>query len=740
MKFKNIIFTYLILAIFSWQSIAQNNKETNDYCYSWGNFDNSTKIMNVTFADIDNDSGKPSDANGHAYSDYTETQATSILQGENTAISVKMSGLSTVYARAWIDWNQNGYFNDSGEEYDIGSVYSSTGAIVSLSFTVPTTAKTGKTRMRVSADEGYYPNSCTIDIDGEVEDYTVYVVSDNYCTSWGNNNTNVSTVNVEFNTINNSSGKPLEAGIHAYSDYMTITTDVTKEEVYDLSVTVNNDNTWKTVTTAWIDWNQDGDFDDTGEEYDLGTAAWETTDVLTTNSPLSITIPATAETGFTVMRITTSYGGAEISCETDFDGEVEDYYINVEAVPSTDPIATATITAGCGTGSVTISSNLTGNQYFYLFDGAGSLLDYWSGDASSHEFTGLNDGVYKGKVKNDGIMSPYSSDVTLTNYPNPTEATSVTATNTTITSGESTILSYSGGSGTTFKWYSTSCGSGLVGNGNNLLVSPTSTTTYYGRWENACGNSSCKSVTITVTSGTTFTIPYTQDFESVTFPPDGWTKDIIDVSNDITRDDEQNNTSGGNYSARFSSLQSSSDYNQYLYTPAFLIPTNCTLKFWHKKFNGDAEDLQWGVATTTNSDDYTWTSVSLSENDWQQTVIDLSSYAGQTVHIGFHYYGDYLYYVYLDDVELLKTSNVLSLESGIKVFPNPSNGRFNIKFTNDFSKGNISISDITGKVIYSNVLTPSIKQEIDLGSQTKGVYFIKLNIDGETYISKLILK
>ena len=48
---------------------------------------------------------------------------------------------------------------------------------------------------------------------------------------------------------------------------------------------------------VWIDWNQDCDFDDDNEEYDLGTAN-NAPDIATTLSPLSVTIPSDALLGF----------------------------------------------------------------------------------------------------------------------------------------------------------------------------------------------------------------------------------------------------------------------------------------------------------------------------------------------------------------------------------------------------------------------------------------------------------
>jgi hypothetical protein len=57
-----------------------------------------------------------------------------------------------------------------------------------------------------------------------------------------------------------------------------------------------------------------------------------------------------------------------------------------------------------------------------------------------------------------------------------------------------------------FRWMTGSCDGTSVGTGNNLVVSPSNTTTYYGRWENSCGNSTCQTVTVNVSSLTTSVI------------------------------------------------------------------------------------------------------------------------------------------------------------------------------------------------------------------------------------------
>ena len=144
-----------------------------------------------------------------------------------------------------------------------------------------------------------------------------------YCSSYGNTSYQTSVTLVNFNTINNSSGKP-----SGYSDYTSITTEVIKGSSYNLTVNVNTDGNYWVYARAWIDWNGNGSFNDTGESYNLGNAR-NTTNGPTSLSPLAITVPAGAVTGTTRMRVSAKYNSYPAPCETNFDGEVEDYTLSV---------------------------------------------------------------------------------------------------------------------------------------------------------------------------------------------------------------------------------------------------------------------------------------------------------------------------------------------------------------------------------------------------------------------------
>ncbi|GAA4805905.1 zinc-dependent metalloprotease family protein [Litoribaculum gwangyangense] len=148
------------------------------------------------------------------------------------------------------------------------------------------------------------------------------------CRSAGNTDYNTGITLVQFNTINNSSGKP-----SGYSDYRSISTDLNRNSSYNLTVNLNTVFSNVTVAAkAWIDWNQNCSFNDPGEEYYLGDAR-AVLNGPSGNSPFTITVPANAQLGTTEMRISAKdrgfVNGLPTSCDNAFDGEVEDYTLNI---------------------------------------------------------------------------------------------------------------------------------------------------------------------------------------------------------------------------------------------------------------------------------------------------------------------------------------------------------------------------------------------------------------------------
>ncbi|MDG1841416.1 MAG: GEVED domain-containing protein [Crocinitomicaceae bacterium] len=146
-----------------------------------------------------------------------------------------------------------------------------------------------------------------------------------YCASSGTMTYQGNVTLVNLNTINNPTGKT-----QPYTNYTSAhSTDLNKNQSYDLTVNLNTDNgNYTYFAKAWIDWNKDAEFDDATESYELGSVT-NNVDGQSSLCPFSITVPSTAIEGATRMRVSCLYNAYPSPCANGFDGEVEDYEIVV---------------------------------------------------------------------------------------------------------------------------------------------------------------------------------------------------------------------------------------------------------------------------------------------------------------------------------------------------------------------------------------------------------------------------
>ncbi|WP_066223343.1 reprolysin-like metallopeptidase [Formosa haliotis] len=167
-------------------------------------------------------------------------------------------------------------------------------------------------------------NNCTVSDNSPT--FSFSTINCKACESYGNTlfKLETSTTRVVFNTIDNVSGKT------DYSDFTSISTTLNRGEDYSLSTYVNTSGNHTTNTVVWIDWNDNCSFDDAGEMYELGEAT-NVSNGITSASPLIITVPLDAVlTEKTTMRVATKFMTKPTACEIDYDGEVEDYSLQIE--------------------------------------------------------------------------------------------------------------------------------------------------------------------------------------------------------------------------------------------------------------------------------------------------------------------------------------------------------------------------------------------------------------------------
>jgi hypothetical protein len=221
------------------------------------------------------------------------------------------------YWKIWIDLNRDNNFNDTDE-----AVFSGAGSgIIQGAFTLPAGYVPGQTLLRVAMRYGAYPAPCGNFPYGEVEDYNVTLLpatGPGYCASSGTDNIHEWIQSVQIGTLTNTSGPN-----GGYGNFTHLTAEAHPGSALEVSLTPGFYNNfggerWR----VWIDFNQDGDFDDPGE-----TVLSSALSNVTLNA--AINIPTNALTGATRMRISMRWNAWPGPCDQFGWGEVEDYTLNI---------------------------------------------------------------------------------------------------------------------------------------------------------------------------------------------------------------------------------------------------------------------------------------------------------------------------------------------------------------------------------------------------------------------------
>ncbi len=195
-----------------------------------------------------------------------------------------------------------------------------------------------------------------------------------YCASNATSTADEEILNVTVSNLNNSSTcSTLAPGpgsiVNEYSNYTSGTAAPTPAALF-LSTTMpmtvqigTCGGNYGNGTSVFIDWNQNGNFNDAGENVYFGSGTGPHTE------SFNISVPATAVQGTTRMRIINVENGTAASilpCGTYTWGETEDYLVTVgPCVVSTVTTAPpATTTATCG-GNATITASISGSVPSY---------------------------------------------------------------------------------------------------------------------------------------------------------------------------------------------------------------------------------------------------------------------------------------------------------------------------------------------------------------------------------------
>jgi hypothetical protein len=257
---------------------------------------------------------------GLGYSNFRAWTNGEVVKGNSYSLRLEPSfnGIpQKQYWRIWIDWNQDGDFDETGERvysYSTGSTSYVTGTL-----TIPSSAKTGATCMRVSMKRGALPTQYEIFYNGEVEDYTLIIT---FPTSYGRYYSREWIGSVYMHNDIYSFENVTGGNGYLYTDNKVCELKTNSSYTITLSPSFNGSpitEYWR----VWIDLNRDGDFTDAGETLFQPSGS---------SSPRTgtISIPSSASTGVTRMRVSMKRSSAPSSTQIFDYGEVEDYLVYME--------------------------------------------------------------------------------------------------------------------------------------------------------------------------------------------------------------------------------------------------------------------------------------------------------------------------------------------------------------------------------------------------------------------------
>ena len=127
-------------------------------------------------------------------------------------------------------------------------------------------------------------------------------------------------------------------------------------------------------------------------------------------------------------------------------------------------------------------------------------------------------------------------------------------------------------------------------------------------------------------------------------------------------------------------------------------------------------------------------------------TLDISNWTGSSdVRVAFETFSYFGNPIFIDNVavsQLVSVSDINNLESNVRVFPNPTSGKFTLSIIGDNQFDKLLVTNYMGQVINEQTINSS-ESEIILNESdrwTSGVYFIKLSGLLGSQTEKLIIK
>ncbi|NOQ75477.1 MAG: T9SS type A sorting domain-containing protein [Crocinitomix sp.] len=95
------------------------------------------------------------------------------------------------------------------------------------------------------------------------------------------------------------------------------------------------------------------------------------------------------------------------------------------------------------------------------------------------------------------------------------------------------------------------------------------------------------------------------------------------------------------------------------------------------------------------------------------------------------------------DVRFCSTVGIAENEFGISLYPNPAQNQIIITSANNEIEGNLIITDLAGRTVYSEIIQSNGNHTIDLAKLERGIYIVSLvdpHLNEQIFNTKLVLE
>ena len=297
------------------------------YCYpiSAGGTGSGAFIEAVNIDNLTNSSG-PSSSPFYKYFEFVTIPL--LKQGFKYDVRVTAGSNTSAYYAAWVDWNEDGDFLDTDEKLGEGQV-GTTYQKLNFTIVVANNALPGIKRLRIrAANTAFNMNPCNNYSSGETEDYNITIEqAPNYCTPTfsvgpnGNNYISALYFGAMAAFLPALPNPPYYENISPF--HVPQRVEINKS--YVLTSLLYAVNPAATKFAYWIDFNQDGDFNDADEK--LSELQIAGTQQL---AGVNFNVPFNAKPGTTRIRVICANSNQALTpCGNYTEGECKDYPLTI---------------------------------------------------------------------------------------------------------------------------------------------------------------------------------------------------------------------------------------------------------------------------------------------------------------------------------------------------------------------------------------------------------------------------